>query len=289
MTSEALRVEHIAQPAVLVDDLDAALDWISAVFKAYPSERVDITGAGVNNAVYAFANRTYLELIEPYNPQSGAYRLLERFGPGWHMLNVDIVDTESADIEDALTGARCPHRPKKQDSPRQGSVAPSPKRYPRGASESRQPGRPRRAWYVGRLGLARIRLDKHPRRARHRRRVTDNGRSPSHWATLCRARVRVRQPFHGRTGRGRPSHLPRRIVSSNARASLKRFTGSGAATLTRSRSLSPMLALHGSRAGTGNLGRRRRRVRPRGQKRVLDRRQKHRHQGGNGVQRTELK
>ena len=55
MTSEALRVEHIAQPAVLVDDLDAALDWISAVFKAYPSERVDIAGAGVNNAVYAFA------------------------------------------------------------------------------------------------------------------------------------------------------------------------------------------------------------------------------------------
>ena len=105
MTSEALRVEQIAQPAVLVDDLDAALGWISKVFKAYPSERVDISGAGVNNAVYAFANRTYLELIEPYNPQSGAYRLLKRFGPGWHMLNIDIVDADSADVEDALARA----------------------------------------------------------------------------------------------------------------------------------------------------------------------------------------
>ena len=105
MTSDALRVEHIAQPAVLVDDLDVALDWLSAVLKAYPSERVDISGAGVNNAVYAFANRTYLELIEPYNPQSGAYRLLKRFGPGWQMLNVDIVDADSADVEDALTQA----------------------------------------------------------------------------------------------------------------------------------------------------------------------------------------
>jgi len=105
MTSEALRVEHITQPAVLVDDLDTALDWMAECLKAYPSERVDIAGAGVNNAVYAFANRTYLELIEPYNQESSAYRLLKRCGPGWHMLNVDIVDAESADIENALTQA----------------------------------------------------------------------------------------------------------------------------------------------------------------------------------------
>jgi hypothetical protein len=105
MTSGVLRIEHIAQPAVLVDDLDDALDWIAQCFKAYPSERVDIAGAGVNNAVYAFANRTYLELIEPYNPESSAYRLLGRAGPGWHMLNVDIVDAEPDDIEGALTRA----------------------------------------------------------------------------------------------------------------------------------------------------------------------------------------
>lgn len=112
MTSERLHVEHITQPAVLVDDLDLALDWMAEFLKAYPSERVDIVGAGVNNAVYAFGNRTYLELIEPYNPDSSAQRLLTRSGPGWHMLNVDIVDADSGDVEAALaqSGSRVVQR-----------------------------------------------------------------------------------------------------------------------------------------------------------------------------------
>ena len=100
-----LRIEHIAQPAVLVDDLDATMDWIAAVLQAYPSERVDIKRSGVNNAVYAFGNRTYLELIEPYDSESSAHRLLQRSGPGWHMLNVDIVDADSSAIEEALNDA----------------------------------------------------------------------------------------------------------------------------------------------------------------------------------------
>ena len=84
-------IEHITQPAVLVEELDAAMDWLHAAFGAYPSERVDIKSSGVNNAVYAFANRTYLELIEPYDTSSSAFRLLSRSGPGWHMMSVDIV------------------------------------------------------------------------------------------------------------------------------------------------------------------------------------------------------
>ena len=68
---------------MLVDDLDSAMDWLFEAFRIYPSERVDIVGSGVNNAVYAFANHTYLELIAPYNEESSAYRLLSRSGPGW--------------------------------------------------------------------------------------------------------------------------------------------------------------------------------------------------------------
>ena len=103
-----LRIEHISQPAVLVEDLDEAMDWLHRVFGIFPSERVDIARSGVNNAVYAFGNRTYLELIEPYDPEGSAYRLLKQNGPGWHMVNVDIADDdfEVLDAEIRATGAR---------------------------------------------------------------------------------------------------------------------------------------------------------------------------------------
>ena len=103
-----LRIEHISQPAILVEDLDEAMDWLHRVFGIFPSERVDIARSGVNNAVYAFSNRTYLELIEPYDSEGSAHRLLKRQGPGWHMVNVDIADDdfEVLDAEIRATGVR---------------------------------------------------------------------------------------------------------------------------------------------------------------------------------------
>lgn len=103
-----LSIRHVVQPAVLVDDMNAAIDWLARTFLAYPSERVDIANAGVNNAVYAFSNQTYLELIEPYNPESSAYRLLRRNGPGWHMLSADLapVDVDEVDTAIRATGVR---------------------------------------------------------------------------------------------------------------------------------------------------------------------------------------
>ncbi|OUU11156.1 MAG: hypothetical protein CBB94_03030 [Gammaproteobacteria bacterium TMED34] len=111
-THRMLRIEHISQPAVLVHDIDEAMDWLHGVFGIFPSERVDIARSGVNNAVYAFGNRTYLELIEPYDPESSAYRLLKQNGPGWHMVNVDIADDdfEVLDAEIRATGARVVQR-----------------------------------------------------------------------------------------------------------------------------------------------------------------------------------
>ncbi|MDA0791729.1 MAG: VOC family protein [Proteobacteria bacterium] len=106
--SPPLRVEHITQPALLVRSLDTTMDWLHAAFGVFPSERVNIRRAGVHNAVYAFANRTYLELIEPYEPTSSAYRLLQRSGPGWHMLNVDLAHADLKDNDAAIraTGVR---------------------------------------------------------------------------------------------------------------------------------------------------------------------------------------
>lgn len=84
-------IEHITQPAILVANLDEGMDWLHAAFGIYPSERMRITNAGIDNAVYPFRNLANLELIYPYKPESAAGRLLQRTGPGWHMLTVDLV------------------------------------------------------------------------------------------------------------------------------------------------------------------------------------------------------
>ncbi len=103
-----LKVEQVTQPAILVQDMDSAMRWMYEMFGAYPSERVNIVRSGLNNAVYAFHDTSTIELIEPYNPQSSAYRLLQRTGPGWHMLTMDIEKHEYAALDAAIedTGIR---------------------------------------------------------------------------------------------------------------------------------------------------------------------------------------
>ncbi len=81
---------HVLQPAPLVADLDRSMDFLHALFGMYPSERVRITTAGVDNAVYALGNETFIELIAPYEPSSAAWRLLQARGPGWHMCSFDL-------------------------------------------------------------------------------------------------------------------------------------------------------------------------------------------------------
>ena len=63
-----LAAYSICQPAVVVADVDEAIDRVHALFGAVPSERVmgaseaaDESAAG--NAVYAFEDTTFLELL----------------------------------------------------------------------------------------------------------------------------------------------------------------------------------------------------------------------------------
>ena len=107
-----IRVEHVLQPALLVRSLDATLDRLQALFGMYPSERVRIRFAGVDNAVYALGDQTFLELIEPYVPESSAGKLLARTGEGWHMLSVDLEPVEKETVESYLAeaGVRVVHR-----------------------------------------------------------------------------------------------------------------------------------------------------------------------------------
>jgi catechol 2,3-dioxygenase-like lactoylglutathione lyase family enzyme len=107
-----IRVEHVLQPALLVRSLDATLDRLQALFGMYPSERVRIRFAGVDNAVYALGDQTFLELIEPFVPESSAGKLLARTGEGWHMLSVDLEPVEKDAVERWLesAGMRVVHR-----------------------------------------------------------------------------------------------------------------------------------------------------------------------------------
>lgn len=98
-------VEHVLQPAILCRDIDATMDLLHALLGAYPSERVDIRNTGVNNAVYAFADQTFLELIEPYDPDASAMRLLDRLGEGWHMIAVDLAPVPVDDVARDLAAA----------------------------------------------------------------------------------------------------------------------------------------------------------------------------------------
>jgi hypothetical protein len=101
----AISAAHVIQPAILCRDIDATMDRLHAMFGIYPSERVDIRDTGVNNAVYALGGFSFLELIEPYETGSAAYRLLERFGEGFHMTAVDLEPQEPAQVDAALEAA----------------------------------------------------------------------------------------------------------------------------------------------------------------------------------------
>ncbi len=99
-----VRLHHVLQPAPLVADIDASMDFLHALFGMYPSERVRITNAGVDNAVYALGNETFIELIAPYDPSSAAWRLLDTRGPGWHMCSFDL-DVDADAVGPAMDAA----------------------------------------------------------------------------------------------------------------------------------------------------------------------------------------
>jgi hypothetical protein len=112
--ASSLKISHVIQPAILCRDLDDTMDRLHAMFGIFPSERVDITNTGVNNAVYAMGGFTFLELIEPYDREAAAGRLLDRFGEGFHMFSclVDAPSIEAVDEQLEAAGIRVVRRNK---------------------------------------------------------------------------------------------------------------------------------------------------------------------------------
>ena len=87
----------LAQPALAVANLDVAVDRMHDLLGAVPSER--LLG---RNAVYAFENETFLELLGPVNEQHTRWRFLKNFGPGLYMFCVDLQNEDLDEVEAEL-------------------------------------------------------------------------------------------------------------------------------------------------------------------------------------------
>jgi hypothetical protein len=92
-----LSVYSISQPALVVDGLEVAVDRMHDLFGAVPSER--LLG---RNAVYAFENETFLELLGPVDEGHTRWRFLRRFGPGYYMFCADLENTDPGEVEAEL-------------------------------------------------------------------------------------------------------------------------------------------------------------------------------------------
>lgn len=87
-----LRLDHTA---VVVHDMEAALDRYRRLFGVEPSERTHVVDQQVEVAFLSFGD-TQLELIRPLTKDSGVARYLESRGEGLHhvALLVDDIRTE---------------------------------------------------------------------------------------------------------------------------------------------------------------------------------------------------
>ena len=93
----AIRIHSLVQPALTVRDLPEAVDRMHALLGAVPSEQ-----NAWGNAVYAFGNTTFLELLGPVNESHTRWRFLRDFGPGLYMLCVDLANRDRREVDEEL-------------------------------------------------------------------------------------------------------------------------------------------------------------------------------------------
>ena len=87
------KVDHIA---VVVKNLDEALQLYDNLFGVKPSKIETIPQQGVKAALLPMGEGSEIELLEPIDPQSGVAKFIESRGEGIHhiCLEVDNVDEE---------------------------------------------------------------------------------------------------------------------------------------------------------------------------------------------------
>lgn len=87
------KIDHVA---VVVKNIDEALELYDNLFGVKPTKVETIPEQGVKAAVLPFKEGGEIELLEPIDPQSGVAKFLENKGEGIHHISLvtDDVDKE---------------------------------------------------------------------------------------------------------------------------------------------------------------------------------------------------
>jgi catechol 2,3-dioxygenase-like lactoylglutathione lyase family enzyme len=97
-TAAPTRTRQLRQVAILVSDLDRAIQRWSEMFGIQPTRRFQISFTDLEIAVLPLNDRrTFIELAQPTNPDTSSARFLERYGEGVYLTIFEIADSLAVD------------------------------------------------------------------------------------------------------------------------------------------------------------------------------------------------
>jgi methylmalonyl-CoA/ethylmalonyl-CoA epimerase len=95
------RLHHVG---ILTDDLEAAVATYEQTFGACFTHRERLDSQGVDVALATLPQGGEIELLTPFDPDSGVARYLSRHGPGMHHVAFGVPDLPAAMAECAANG-----------------------------------------------------------------------------------------------------------------------------------------------------------------------------------------
>lgn len=87
-------IKHINHVAILVEDIDAALQFWRDLLGIQPASVVDVPREAARIAFLPVAD-SEIELVQPATTDSGLSRFLEKHGPGMHHLCFEVADLQT--------------------------------------------------------------------------------------------------------------------------------------------------------------------------------------------------
>ena len=99
--------QRLRQAAVLVRDLDAAVEWWERMFGLRPTKRFPVSFTGLEIAVLPLGGRdTFIELAQPTAADAPSQRFLDRYGEGLYLTIYEIADSLAVEAHLQEAGAR---------------------------------------------------------------------------------------------------------------------------------------------------------------------------------------